>query len=118
MDSPLFPVRDHPKPGGHCVCRITLYFEVEELYVVPERRSRALAQLFRCAEEAVKSDAEYMVLSTVAKNWKAAFHFYPDELEMTFWSALSDILRILVEGQKTVSDPLYCRTGIKRYIPG
>ena len=31
---------------------------------------------------------------------------------------LSDILRILVEGQKTASDSLYRRTGIKRHIPG
>ena len=31
--------------------------------------------------------AEYMVLSTATKNWKAIFHFYLDELDMTFWSA-------------------------------
>ena len=66
----------------------TPYFEVEELYVVPERRSQGIgAKLFRYAEEAVKSEAEYMVLSTATKNWKAIFHFYLDELEMTFWSA-------------------------------
>ncbi len=66
----------------------TSCFEVEELYVVPERRSQGIgAQLFRYAEEAVKSEAEYMVLSTATKNWKAIFHFYLDELEMTFWSA-------------------------------
>ncbi len=63
-------------------------FEVEELYVVPEKRSRGIgAELFRYAEEAVKPDAEYMVLSTAAKNWKAISHFYLDELDMTFWSA-------------------------------
>ena len=66
----------------------TPYFEVEELYVVPEKRSRGIgAILFRYAEEAVKPDAEYMVLSTATKNWKAIFHFYLDELDMTFWSA-------------------------------
>ncbi len=63
-------------------------FEVEELYVVPERRSRGIgAKLFRYAEEAVRPEAEYMVLSTAAKNWKAIFRFYLDELDMTFWSA-------------------------------
>ena len=37
----------------------------------------------------------------------------------SFWvDSLSDILRILVEGQKTVSDPLYRRTGIKRHMGG
>ena len=66
----------------------TPYFEVEELYVVPERRSQGIgSKLFRYAEEAVKSEAEYMVLSTATKNWRAVFHFYLDELDMTFWSA-------------------------------
>ena len=66
----------------------TPYFEVEELYVVPEMRSRGIgAKLFRFAEETVKSEAEYMVLSTATKNWKAIFHFYLDELDMKFWSA-------------------------------
>lgn len=66
----------------------TPYFEVEELYVVPERRSRGIGmKLFRHAEEALKAEAEYMVLSTATKNWKAIFHFYLDELDMSFWSA-------------------------------
>ena len=66
----------------------TPYFEVEELYVVPERRSRGIGgELFRYAEQTVKAEAEYMVLSTATKNWKAIFHFYLDELDMTFWSA-------------------------------
>ena len=63
-------------------------FEVEELYVVPEKRSQGIgAKLFRYAEEAVKPEADYIVLSTATKNWKAIFHFYLDELDMTFWSA-------------------------------
>lgn len=66
----------------------TPYFEVEELYVVPEKRSQGIGmKLFRYAEESVKSETEYMVLSTATKNWKAIFHFYLDELDMTFWSA-------------------------------
>lgn len=66
----------------------TPYFEAEELYVVPERRSQGVgAKLFRFMEEAMKSEAEYVMLSTAAKNWKAIFHFYLDELDMTFWSA-------------------------------
>ena len=66
----------------------TLCFEVEELYVVPSYRCKGIGSaLFRYAEEAVKDDARYMVLSTAAKNWKAVFHFYLDELDMDFWSA-------------------------------
>ena len=63
-------------------------FEVEELYVIPEKRSQGIGEkLFRFAEDAVKDEAEYMALSTATKNWKAIFHFYLDELDMTFWSA-------------------------------
>ena len=66
----------------------TPYFEVEELYVIPEKRSQGIGEkLFRFVEDAVKDEAEYMVLSTATKNWKAIFHFYLDELDMTFWSA-------------------------------
>ena len=47
----------------------TPYFEVEELYVVPERRSQGIGeQLFRYTENAVKTEVEYMVLSTATKN--------------------------------------------------
>lgn len=66
----------------------TPFFEVEELYVNPEFRSRGIgAELFRRAEEAVKPDAEYIVLSTATKNWRAILHFYIEELGMEFWSA-------------------------------
>ena len=66
----------------------TPFFEVEELYVVPSRRREGIgAALFRFAEDAVRSDARYMVLSTATKNWRAVFHFYLDELDMSFWSA-------------------------------
>ena len=68
--------------------RGTPYFEVEELYVVPSRRSAGIGSaLFDYAAGAVKPEAEYMVLSTAAKNWRAIFHFYLDELGMEFWSA-------------------------------
>ena len=66
----------------------TACFEVEELYVVPSRRSQGIGHaLFSFTSEAVRSEAEFMILSTAAKNWKAVFHFYLDELGMEFWSA-------------------------------
>lgn len=66
----------------------TPYFEVEELYVIPERRSQGIgAALFRFAEEAMPEDVQYVVLSTATKNWRAIFHFYIEELQMEFWSA-------------------------------
>ena len=66
----------------------TPVFEVEELYVRPEYRSRGIGRdLFLHAEKAVQGDADFMMLSTATKNWKAVFHFYLDELGMEFWSA-------------------------------
>lgn len=63
-------------------------FEVEEIYVVPDRRSAGIGKaLFEFAVSAVRNEAEYVTLSTATKNWKAVFHFYLDELDMTFWSA-------------------------------
>lgn len=66
----------------------TPFFEVEELYIAKEYRSRGIGSaLFRFAQDKVKTEAEYMVLSTATKNWKAILHFYLDELGMEFWSA-------------------------------
>ena len=66
----------------------TSCFEVEELYVLTPRRSQGIGKaLFDLASKAVRHEAEYMVLSTATKNWKAVFHFYLEELGMEFWSA-------------------------------
>lgn len=66
----------------------TPFFEVEELYIVPSHRSKGLGgALFRYAEQCVRPEAEYILLSTATKNWKAILHFYIEELGMEFWSA-------------------------------
>ena len=66
----------------------TPVFEVEELYVKPEYRSKGIGKmLFAYAESAVRNEADYIMLSTATKNWGAIFHFYLDELGMEFWSA-------------------------------
>ena len=66
----------------------TSYFEVDELYVVPEYRSRGVGRaLFRFMEEEAAYEAEFIMLSTASKNFRAALHFYLDELGMEFWSA-------------------------------
>ena len=66
----------------------TACFEIEELYVIPTRRSEGIgAALFSFASEVLRPEAEYVVLSTATKNWRAILHFYLEELGMSFWSA-------------------------------
>ena len=65
------------------------FFEVEELYVKPEMRSKGIGkQLFLYMEEVLKQEqVELILLSTATKNYKAILHFYLDELDMEFWNA-------------------------------
>ena len=63
-------------------------FEVEEIYVVPEYRCRGIGtELFEYLENNALDGAEYIMLSTATKNWRAILHFYIDELGMEFWNA-------------------------------
>lgn len=66
----------------------TPFFEVEELYVIPTRRSQGLGgALFRFVQEQVRKEAQYILLSTATKNWRAILRFYIEEQDMEFWSA-------------------------------
>ena len=97
----IFLARDHGRTVGYLFGKCfqsenmksimpegSFCFEVEEVYVVPSRRSTGIGKaLFEFAADSVQEEAEYITLSTATKNWKAIFHFYLDELDMTFWSA-------------------------------
>ncbi len=66
----------------------TEYFEIDELYVAAEHRGRgAGAALFERAQQAAGEVAEYMMLGTASKNWRAVLHFYIDRMGMDYWSA-------------------------------
>ncbi len=65
------------------------YFEIEELYVIPFRRSQGVGrQLFAFAETSAReAGLRQLMLSTATKDWKRVLHFYLDELGMEFWNA-------------------------------
>lgn len=67
----------------------TVCFEVEELYVVPEKRSCGVGKsLFQFVENVVRREGvSFMDLITATKNHRRILHFYIDELGMEFWSA-------------------------------
>ena len=51
-------------------------FEVEEIYVIPARRSEGIGKaLFEYAAERLEGEADYITLSTATKNWKASLPF-------------------------------------------
>lgn len=65
-----------------------MYFEVDELYVAAEHRGRGVGTaLLERAQQAAGEEAEYMLLSTASRNWRAALHFYIDRMGMDYWSA-------------------------------
>ena len=59
-----------------------------ELYEQPMYRiAFAVLRSSSLAEDAVSEEAEYVMLSMAAKNWKPLLRFYTEELGMEFWSA-------------------------------
>jgi GNAT superfamily N-acetyltransferase len=85
----LFGLRETSKKKTSFMPAGTPYFEIEEIYVVPERRSQGIGRrLFALAEQAAREEGiTHLLLSTATKDWKAILHFYIDELGMDFWSA-------------------------------
>ncbi len=83
----LFGHNEKAKQASSVTAEGAVCFEVEELYVRPEYRSRGIgSSLFRYAEERIK-DADFIMVGTATKNYKAILHFYIEELGMDFWSA-------------------------------
>ena len=85
----LFGLTQRAKNSSTVVDAGTAYFELEELYVIPSRRSQGIGRrLFALAEQAAREEGStHLLLSTATKDWKAILHFYIEELGMDFWSA-------------------------------
>ena len=63
-------------------------FEVEELYVIPNYRSKGIGKtLFSLLEKEVKDNVQYIVLGTSTKDYKKTLKFYIDDNDMTYHSA-------------------------------
>ena len=79
---------DRPKRKTSILDENEAYFELEELYVLPEARSSGLGdRLFRTAEEYAR-EAGYrrMLLSTATKDTMAMLRFYVEKEGMQVWS--------------------------------
>ncbi len=62
--------------------------EIEDLYILPEYRSRGIGQaLYQFAVDSYGETVDYVTLSTATKDYRSILHFYIEELGMTFWSA-------------------------------
>lgn len=85
----LFGLRETAEKQSSVMDAGTPFFEIEELYVIPARRSQGVGRrLFALAEETARTDGlPFLMLSTATKNAKAILHFYLDEVGMDFWSA-------------------------------
>ena len=85
----LFGLTQQAEQGCTVMDAGTAYFELEELYVIPRRRSQEIGRrLFALAEQAAREEGiTHLLLSTATKDWKAILHFYIEELGMDFWSA-------------------------------
>ncbi len=66
-----------------------VYFELEEMYVLPQYRNKNVGQKLFCEVEnfAIKNGAKTLRLNAVSKNYKSLLNFYIDKLNMQFISA-------------------------------
>ena len=84
----LFGKLEMEEKGNTVVEKGGNYFEVEELYVVPDFRSQGVGRaLFDHAERALRAETRFFMVSTATKDWRRILHFYIEELGMSFWSA-------------------------------
>lgn len=63
-------------------------FEIDELYVLPSYRNKAIGTtLFKMLEEEVMDKADYITLASSTKDYKKILKFYVEDNDMTFHSA-------------------------------
>ena len=63
-------------------------FDLDELYVLPERRSEGIGKaLYAAMREGVRGEADYVTLATSTKDWRRILRFYTEEVGMDFHNA-------------------------------
>lgn len=64
------------------------FFDVAELYVLPEYRNQGIGQkLFNLIEEEAQKEADFIVLGTATKDYRRILKFYLENVDMSFHSA-------------------------------
>ena len=67
----------------------TKYFGIEEIYVIPNKRSLGVGKMLMdfTKNKAKEEGYEYIFLVTSTKNWNKILDFYVNKCDMTFYCA-------------------------------
>ena len=63
-------------------------FDIDELYVLKQYRNQGIGKnLYLLLEKEVKDEVKFITLGTSTRDYRKIFHFYIEEVDMSFHSA-------------------------------